>query len=96
MFSADLITINNNTMKDFEEERKLITEIEAVFDLNKNEVDTLKTIKDIIEGRLEALNIASVDSRRELLPLCDRPDYKQGWADCLDVNDLDTAGNKRQ
>ena len=78
MFSADLITINNNTMKDFEEERKLITEIEGVFDLNKNEVDTLKTIKDIIERRLEALNIASVDSRRELL-VCDNPH-------CIDGN----------
>tara|TARA_R110000851_G_scaffold307591_1_gene466216 strand:+ start:92 stop:334 length:243 start_codon:yes stop_codon:yes gene_type:complete len=53
-------------------------------------------IQMLKEELTEALNIASVDSQRELLPLCDRPDYKQGWADCLDVNDLDTAGNKRQ
>ena len=47
-------------MKDFEEERILIKEIEDVFDHNKNEVETLTMIKDIIDSRLRALNIDSV------------------------------------
>ena len=27
------------------------------------------------------------------LPLSDREDYKQGWTDCLEVNNLDSKGN---
>ena len=29
------------------------------------------------------------------LPLSDREDYKQGWTDCLEVNNLDSKGNQR-
>ncbi len=44
---------------------------------------------------VKKLTIPVVVGQSEQLPLKDRPDYKQGWTDCLEVNDLDSAGNKR-
>ena len=45
-------------------------------------------------GTIEEFKIALYDfiAARSL---SDREDYKQGWTDCLEVNNLDSKGRKR-